>query len=113
MEFLTEMRVEHGVAALLARFRVPEQGDDAAAVQELAERAREVVNPKGVHETSCVETQGNDTVPIGEVAFSSRVLRVNLEDAHRISPFVVTCGPELDEIEGVRGPRCATSGSRR
>jgi hypothetical protein len=34
------------------------------------------------------------------VTFTSRVLTVNLKKVHRVFPFVVTCGVELDEVPG-------------
>ncbi|MBN1459412.1 MAG: vitamin B12 dependent methionine synthase [Armatimonadetes bacterium] len=103
MEVLTRIPVEYESASLLPRLRVAENSGDAAALRELVDRVRAVVNPKGLYEACYVEHSSDDTVRIGDIVFSSRVLRVNLEDAHRVFPFVVTCGRELDEIEDVRG----------
>jgi len=43
------------------------------------------------------------TVEIGGVVFASRVLRVNLEGAHRVFPYIATCGRELEETPGGAG----------
>ena len=102
-EVLTGIPVEYELAPLLQRLRVPEDTSDAAAVRELADRVRDVVSPKGLYDICYVAERKGDAVQIGDVVFASRVLRVNLEDAHRVFPFVATCGRELDEIEGVRG----------
>jgi hypothetical protein len=40
---------------------------------------------------------GDDSVAIGRVLFTSRILRVNLEKAGVVFPFVATCGTELEE----------------
>ena len=103
VEVLTRIPVEYEWTSLLQRLRVAEGSSDAAALGELVTRVGEVVNAKGLYGICYVESRDDDTVRIGDVVFSSRVLRVNLAEAHRVFPFVVTCGGELDEVEGVRG----------
>jgi hypothetical protein len=44
-----------------------------------------------------IESKGDDTVTVDGVTLTSRVLRVNLEQAHRVFPYAVTCGSELDQ----------------
>ena len=63
----------------------------------LLRAAAPIARPKGVYRLSTVEPVDEHTVELDGVAFSSRVLRVNLEGRHRAFPFVATCGVELEE----------------
>lgn len=67
-------------------------------VQELIEIVRPVAKPKAVYEVSCVDNKDEDSLYIGGVKFTSRVLRVNLDKVERVFPYVATCGRELDEV---------------
>ncbi len=53
--------------------------------------------PKAVYRIEYINERTEDSVVIGETTFKSRVLSVNLEKAHRVFPYVVTCGKELEE----------------
>jgi hypothetical protein len=44
-----------------------------------------------------VDSRSERSVVIDGIRFDSRVLRVNLEKAHRVFPFLATCGTELHE----------------
>jgi hypothetical protein len=43
-----------------------------------------------------VERDGDDTVRVGGVTLTSRVLRVNLAEGQHLFPFAITCGVELE-----------------
>ena len=43
-----------------------------------------------------IDDRGDDFVVIDGVRFSSRILAVNLQETHRVFPYVATCGVELD-----------------
>lgn len=62
----------------------------------LANAARAVARPKALYGVAYIESKGRDHVVIDGVTLTSRVLRVNLEEAHRVFPFVATCGAELE-----------------
>lgn len=66
-------------------------------LKELAAGAQAVANPKAVYRTVYIDEKGPDHVVIGGITFISRVLRVNLEEAQRVFPYVVTCGVEIDQ----------------
>lgn len=103
MEVLANIPIELKLEELLRRLRVEPDSPDADALAGLAERVREVGNPKAVVDMCYVESRANNTVEFGGVEFTSRVLAVNLERAHRVFPYIATCGRELDEIAGVEG----------
>ncbi len=67
-------------------------------VEELLEVARPIARPKAVYEVSYVENRNQDSLDIGGIRFTSRLLRVNLDKIERVFPYVATCGREIDEI---------------
>ena len=67
-------------------------------VQELVEVARSIAKPKAVYKVSYVDDKDGDTVTIDGVRFTSRVLRINLDQVERVFPYIATCGTELEEI---------------
>ena len=66
-------------------------------LQRLAEEAQAVGKPKALYKVAYIDSKGDDHIVADGVQFTSRVLRVNLEEVHRVFPYVVTCGTELGE----------------
>ena len=83
-----------GIDDVLKRVHV---GDDSSAVEAMVREAQGLGRPKVLYREVYVDSKADDSVVIDGVPFTSRVLRVNLDEAHRVFPFVVTCGIELDE----------------
>jgi len=67
-------------------------------VQELVEVTRSIAKPKAVYKVSYVDDRDGDTVTIDGVRFTSRVLRINLDQVERVFPYIATCGTELEEM---------------
>lgn len=61
----------------------------------LVEKANKIARPVAVYRSAEVEERQDDQVWISGYQFTSQVLRVNLEQATRVFPFVATCGMEL------------------
>ena len=100
MEVLNNIKVKLDLPAVLERMRMRNRNESMEkSVQELIDMALPVARPKAICEVSYVDHKNEDSLDIGGVRFSSRVLRVNLDKAERVFPYVVTCGRELDEIE--------------
>ena len=59
--------------------------------------AEAVARPKAMYRPSFIESKGDDTIVVDGVTLTSRVLRVNVEDTHRVFPYVATCGVEVEE----------------
>lgn len=74
------------------------ESEDAKDIQHLIERVAPLIKPKAVYEVSYIQYKGCDTVNIGGVTFTSRVLRVNLDKIERVFPYIATCGRELEKI---------------
>jgi hypothetical protein len=100
MEVLNNIPVKLDLEAVLRRIRVRNRNERLEkSVKELVEVARPIARPKAVYEVSYVENRNEDSLDVGGVRFTSRILRVNLDKVERVFPYVVTCGRELDEID--------------
>jgi hypothetical protein len=85
------------VDQLLERLRVPEGSRHAPQLRSFASHAQAIAKPKALYRAAFIDSKGEDVVQIEGVTLTSRVLRVNLESAHRVFVYVATCGTELDE----------------
>jgi hypothetical protein len=84
--------------ALKSRLRM--QDDDENLSAELAQLVAEselVGKPKGLYRPAYIDAKGEDYVEVEGKRFISRVMRVNLEQAHRVFLYVATCGTELEQ----------------
>jgi hypothetical protein len=100
MEILDNIPVDLDLEAVLRKLRLRNRSESIIRnIQEMIDLARPVAMPKAIYEVSYVENKKEDSVEIGGIKFTSRVLRVNLDKAERVFPFVITCGRELDGIE--------------
>jgi hypothetical protein len=66
-------------------------------LKQLAQVAQKIAKPKAMYKVVYIESTGEDSITADGLIFTSRVLRVNLEQTHRIFPYVATCGMELEE----------------
>jgi len=66
-------------------------------LEQLVQEAEALARPKAIYGVAYIEEKGDDFVVAEGIRLTSRILRVNLEEAHRLFPFVATCGVELDE----------------
>jgi hypothetical protein len=79
------------------RLRVKEGSANAEDLHQLLEEAKAVARPRALYGVAYVSSRADDSVSLDSHTFKSRVLRVNLEDVHRVFPYVATCGMELHE----------------
>lgn len=99
MEVLDNIPIQLDLAKVLKKLRQRNRNEEIEkSVQELIEIARPIARPKAIYEVCYVDNKSEDSVDIGGVRFTSRVLRINLDKVERVFPYVVTCGRELDEI---------------
>ncbi len=70
--------------------------NEAGDVRRLLDAAQAIGRPKALYKEGFVDSRTDDTVVIDGVTFTSRVLRVNLKDAHRVFAYLATCGTELE-----------------
>jgi hypothetical protein len=75
------------------------------ALREMVDRARSIARPKVVYRVFLVDDRGDDYIVLEGTRFTSRVLSVNLDAAHRAFVYVATCGVELDDwVQSVEAP---------
>jgi hypothetical protein len=82
---------------LMQTLHVKAQSKHADELKRLAQAAQPLGRPKAMYKVAYIESKGEDTIATDGVVFTSRVLRVNLEPVHKVFPYVVTCGMELEE----------------
>jgi len=87
---------EPDLNALMRKLRVKAGSTYADELKRLVREAQSIARPKALYKTAFIEARSDDYVVIDGTRLSSRVLRVNLDHAHRTFPYVATCGVELD-----------------
>ncbi len=93
---LNDIPFHADVPQILRSLRMREESGDADAVRTLIAEAGEVARPKALYKIAFIEVKGDDFVIVDGVRLTSRVLRVNLDKAHRVFAFVATAGAELE-----------------
>jgi len=96
MFILDDIPFRADLAALRKRLRVRDGSTHIETLARLVIEAEAVARPKAMYKTAYIESKDENTVIIDGITFTSRVLRVNLDIAHRVFAYVVTCGTELD-----------------
>lgn len=100
MEVLNSIPIDIDLETVLRRMQVRNRSESIIKnVEEMLEVARPIAKPKAVYDVVYVDNKNGDSLEVGGVKFTSRVLRVNLDKVERVFPYVVTCGKELDEID--------------
>jgi hypothetical protein len=82
---------------LFKRIRIDRDSEYGDQVLALAEQANEIGRPKVVYTLSYIDSKQEDHVVVDGVKLTSRVMRVNFADIHRVFPYAATCGRELYE----------------
>lgn len=94
---LEDIPFQVDVDRFVKRLKIEDQGDDAEMAHQLAADAERIARPRAVYRMAYIESKQSHSVVIDGMTFDSRVLRVNLEEAYRVFPFVATCGRELHD----------------
>lgn len=82
--------------ALARRLRLSADGDQWPEVMALIDHAETIGRPKALYGVAYIEQRGDDHIVVDGERLTSRVLRVNVGDAHRLFPYTATCGEELE-----------------
>lgn len=83
------------MALLREKLRIRDRHSYNQRLERMVGEAQSVARPKALFKVALIDEKGDDYVIVDGVRFNSRVLRVNLEPAHRVFPYVATCGREL------------------
>ncbi len=79
------------------RLHIEPSSDNAIEFEVLVQEAQRVARPKALYRLAFVTSRDEESVTIEGVRFVSRVLSVNLQNAHRVFAYMATCGTELDD----------------
>lgn len=82
---------------LFKNLHMEKESKRARKVMDLVDAAHEIGRPKALYRACYLDSKGDNHVVIDGIKFTSRVLRVNLEDTYRVFPYLVTSGTELEE----------------
>jgi len=80
---------------LMRELRLKEGSRRVRDLRDLLGDVERIARPKVVYTRAYVQEKGEDYIIASGVRLTSRVLRVNVEAAYRIFPYVATCGTEL------------------
>lgn len=83
-------------AQVVEKLHVRAGSRNAAEARRLAGEAVIVARPKMLYKVAFVESQTETETVIDGFTFASRILRVNLENIHRVFAFVSTAGSEIE-----------------
>ena len=83
--------------SFMKRLRIEKGSSHEDDFKGLVEEAMTIGKPKALYKVVYIDSKSDDHVVINGVTLKSRVLRVNLEEVHRLFPFVATCGKELED----------------
>jgi hypothetical protein len=81
--------------ALAKRVHMSRDSPHFEELVRLAQEAQAIARPKAMYKVGYVESKADRSVVIDGIAFTSRVLRVNLDKAYRVFAYLATCGMEL------------------
>jgi hypothetical protein len=94
---LNNIPFQPNLTLLMKKLRLKEGSSHATKLKRLANEAQAIAKPRALYKVGFIESKGDDYVVIDGITLTSRVLRVNLEPAYRIFPYVATSGIELDD----------------
>jgi len=83
--------------SLKKKLRIKEGSGWADRFAGLVREAEAIARPRALYGMAYVDSRSESGIVVDGIQFDSRVLRVNLEETHRVFPFLATCGTELHE----------------
>ncbi|UCG26701.1 MAG: hypothetical protein JSV24_06885 [Bacteroidales bacterium] len=98
MEILTQIPFDPDLDSLFNRCSFSKNSGYDIPLREIFEEACCLANPKAVYRELFIDSRGEETVTMGDVTFTSCILRSNLDRVERVFPYIVTCGRELDQV---------------
>jgi len=97
MEILDDIPMHLDINEVSKKLHLDKKKGYSNTARELVELASSVIRPKVIYEVSYVGSKNEDAVDIGNVKFTSHVLRVNLDKIGKVFPYIVTIGKELED----------------
>jgi hypothetical protein len=111
LTILDKIPLRIDIASFLKSLRIGEDSEYTNEISCLVREAQAIAKPKAIYAGASIESRNDDSVVIEAITFTSRILRVNLEETDQVFPFIATCGIELEKwstsIEGMLNRYCA------
>jgi hypothetical protein len=82
-------------SALTKRLRLKQDSRHIPELEAVLDEAKTIARPRAMYRLAYIDQKGENTVTVDGITLTSRVLRVNLEAAHRLFAYITTCGIEL------------------
>ena len=98
MEILQNIPIEFDTEKILLHAHIKPTSRDGRELLELIETFRPHIQPKAVYRLCYIQSRQDNAVEFGGVRFSSRILKINLENTERVFPFILTAGTELEDL---------------
>ena len=94
---LQDIPFQPDIASLKKKLRVRDGNSWAGRFTGLVEEAQAIARPRALYGVAYVDERSESRVVVDGITLNSRILQVNLEKAHRVFPFLATCGTELHQ----------------
>lgn len=93
-----QLPIKLEAAPLLKKLRIAADphDEDFQSFSRMLDEARAIARPQYAYGIAAVEEKGTDTVLIEGRLITSSLVRQNLDQTHRVFPYIATCGSELD-----------------
>ncbi|MHC4442597.1 MAG: vitamin B12 dependent-methionine synthase activation domain-containing protein [Planctomycetota bacterium] len=92
---LQDIPLQLDIDQLIDKLCIADRPTDRETFTKLVHQARTIAHPKAMYKIAYIDSKTDDQVVIEGITLTSHILGVNLKDAHRVFPFVATCGREL------------------
>ncbi len=99
MKILNKISFILNKGLLFKQLRIKPQSEKTRELEQLLDAVAPLIKPKAIYKVCYIESRNGDTVNIGGVEFTSRVLCANLDKVERVFPFIATCGNELENLD--------------
>lgn len=103
MQILSDIPFTLDAESLMDSLRIEPGSDDARDFEAYIQLAESIGNPKAVYREAFVDERTDDSVRLGEITLTSRMLSANLSSAERVFAFVATCGKEVHDGDPSNG----------
>lgn len=94
---LDNIPFEADLNALAKRLHVEPGSRDMDDLRRLAAEALAIGRPKALYGIAYIDSKSEESVVVDGLTLTSRVLRVNLDQVHRVFPYLATGGMELED----------------
>ncbi len=92
---LDEIDFQLSYTKIAHKMRVREDSKQEKQLRDLLDEALSIARPRALYTIATIDEKEENGVVLDGIRMESRVMRVNLEEIHRVFPFVITCGTEL------------------